>query len=83
MKPPHPTTQTLTVSAQTSLAAVPQRRTSDQNPSHWDTLDKALHLLIQREEWLLGDALTQCNQLLAESHLQVEEIQEFLDEEDE
>ena len=82
MKPPDPTTQTLAVSAQDSLSAVPQRRTADQNPGHWDTLDKALHLLIQREEWLLGDALTQCNQLLAESHLQVEEIQEFLNEDE-
>ena len=82
MKPSHPTTQTLTVSAQTSLAAGPQRRRTDQNPGYWDTLDKALHLLIQREESLLGDSLTQCNRLLAESHVQVEEIKEFLNDDE-
>jgi len=82
MKPPNPTTQSLTVIAQTPLSAQPQRRTADQNPGRWDTLDKALHLLIQQEESLLGDALTQCNQLLEESHLQVEEIQQFLNEDE-
>jgi len=82
MKPPNSITQTLAVSEQNSFSAGPQRRTTDQNPSHWDTLDKALHLLIQQEESLLGDALTQCNQLLEESHLQVEEIKEFFNEED-
>ena len=82
MKPPHDTTQTLSVKQQQNLSPIPQRRTADQNPSRWDTLDKALHLLIQQEESLLGDALTQCNQLLKKSHLQVEEIQEFLNEEE-
>ena len=82
MKPPHDTTQTLSVSEQNHLSAIPQRRTADQTPSRWDTLDKALHLLIQQEESLLGDALTQCNQLLEKSHRQVEEIQEFFNEEE-
>ena len=82
MKSPHDTTQTLAVSEQNPPSAIPQRRMTDQNPGRWDTLDKALHLLIQREESLLGDALTQCNQLLEESHLQVEEIQEFLNEDE-
>ena len=82
MKPPISTTQTLALSEKTPLSPIPQRRTADQNPGRWDTLDKALHLLIQQEESLLGDALTQCNQLLEESHLQVEEIQEFLNVDD-
>ena len=82
MKPPNPTTQTLALSEKNPLAPIPQRRTADQNPGRWDTLDMALHLLIQQEESLLGDALTQCNQLLEESHLQVEEIQQFLNEDE-
>ena len=82
MKPPNDTTQTLSVSEKPPLSPIPQRRTADQNPGRWDTLDKALHLLIQQEEWLLGDALTQCNQLLEESLLQVEEIQEFLNDDE-
>ena len=82
MKSPQPTTQTLAVNAQDSLSAVPQRRTSDQSPGYWETLDKALHLLIQREEWLLGDALAQCNKLLDESQLQVEEIKELFNDDE-
>ena len=81
MKPPNDTTQTLAVNQQQNLSPK-QQLSADQNPCRWDTLDKAVHLLIQWEESLLGDALTQCNQLLEESHLQVEEIQEFLNDDE-
>jgi len=82
MKPENHTAQAVAVSEEVPLPVVSTECGSETNPSHWDALDKALHLLIQREEWLLGDALAQCNHLLAESHLQVEEIQEFLNDEE-
>lgn len=82
MKSPHPTTQTLVENKETSLVPIPQRRATDRNPGYWQTLDKALHLLIQQEEWLLGDALAQCNRLLAESREQVEEIKALFEEGD-
>ncbi|MBN1846126.1 MAG: hypothetical protein JW810_10620 [Sedimentisphaerales bacterium] len=41
-------------------------------------MDDAIVLLLQREETLLGDALQECNRLLAESGRQIEEIKTFL-----
>jgi hypothetical protein len=82
MKTPQPSAQTLAAPEKDSLLPIPQRRATDRNPSHWGTLDKTLHLLIQWEESLLGDALTQCHKLLEESRLQVEEIQQFLNDDE-
>ena len=82
MNPENHTVQTVAVSEEARLPVVSTECGSETNPSHWDALDKALHLLIQREEWLLGDALAQCNELLEESLLQVEEIQEFLNDDE-
>jgi hypothetical protein len=83
MKPPNETAQTLAVQQQNSLSQSRPQDSTKQYPCRWDTLDKALNLLIEREESLLRDALTQCNLLLEESNLQVEEIKDFLHDEDE
>ena len=83
MKPPNQTAQTLAVQQQNSLSQTRTPCSTNQYPCRWDTLDKTLNLLIEQEESLLGDALTQCNLLLEESNLQVEEIKEFLQDEDE
>ena len=82
MKPPNETAQALAVQQQNSLSQGPQGSTK-QYPCRWDTLDKTINLLIEREESLLRDALTQCNLLLEESNLQVEEIKDFLQDEEE
>lgn len=81
MKPMHRTTHSLATNRPSEICPV-QYHPSDQNFSCCDALDKALHLLIQREELLLGDALNQCNQLLGESQQQADEIKEFFDEDE-